>query len=182
MYPTDAYFTRLHGMPDRTERESAADRVFAQVFRRDFTAPGVALLSLSRGVGSADLRRFMVDLKEALSDRYRALTGRRLGYSSMGRFNQQTTTRFHLDGSPDEAYLMLGYEPTVVASELYIADFTRAAHDWGITPKVLLAERNPMYGDHERRLTPYATRLEAFDPAASQVVLEAIRKGGFSVS
>jgi hypothetical protein len=171
MHLPDAYFTQLDGFPDAESLAAAADRVFAQVFRRDFTAPGFALVSLGREAGSADLRCFMVALKEALNDRYRALTGRRLGYALMGRYNQQTTTRFHIDGSPDEAYLMLGYEPTAVISELSAADFTRAAHDWGVTPKLLLTERNPMYRDHERQIAPYATRLEAFDPAASQVVL-----------
>ena len=47
----------------------------------------------------------------------------------MGRFDSQTTTKFHLDGAPDEAFLMLGYEASPVRSELAIADYSKAARD-----------------------------------------------------
>jgi hypothetical protein len=113
----------------------------------------------------------MVALKEALNQIYRVRTGKRLVYLSLARFDQQVSTKFHLDGAPLESYLMLGYEPTAVRSRVAIADYTRAAHDWGIEPQVLLTERNPMYADHERQLLPYATVLEAFDPAAAQILL-----------
>jgi hypothetical protein len=113
----------------------------------------------------------MVALKEALDGLYCSVTGRHLIYLSMARFNQQVTTKFHLDGAPDEAYLMLGYEPTLVQSRVSVADYTRAACDWGIEPKVLLSDHNPMYPNHERRLLPYVTALEGFDPTASQLLL-----------
>jgi hypothetical protein len=35
----------------------------------------------------------------------------------MGRFDSQATTKFHLAGAPDEAFLMLGYEASRVQSE-----------------------------------------------------------------
>jgi hypothetical protein len=113
----------------------------------------------------------MLSLKQALNSIYSQLTGRYLAYLSMGRFNQQVTTKFHLDGAPDEAYLMLGYEPTEVQSSISIADCTRAAYEWGIEPKTLLSDFNPMDPRHESRLLPYVTRLESFDPSAAQVLL-----------
>src|SRR5262249_45055580 len=110
-------------------------------------------------------------LKEALDELYHRATAKHLVYLSMARFNQQVTTKFHLDGAPEEAYLMLGYEPTVVQSTLSIADYTRAAHAWGIEPRTLLSDFNPMYADHAQRLPPYVTRLEGFDPTASQILV-----------
>jgi hypothetical protein len=66
---------------------------------------------------------------------------------------------------------MLGYEPTVVQSTLSIADYTRAAHAWGIEPRTLLSDFNPMYADHAQRLSPYVTRLEGFDATVSQILV-----------
>jgi hypothetical protein len=169
MFGPPDYFTSLDGpLGDLT---ALAERVFPQVFRSDFSAPGVALLSLGPMVGSTELRSLMVALKEALLDLYFRHTDRHLVYLSMAKFNQQVTTKFHLDGAPEESYLMLGYEPTVVPSRLAVADYTRAARDWGITPETLLADFNPMYADHERRLRPYVTELTAFDPAVAQILL-----------
>src|SRR5215217_2782222 len=170
-FPKDAYHTALSGLPGPTDTTAVVARLFAQVFRRDFSAPGVGLVSLGRGVPSEKLRRFMMALKESLDRLYRQSFGRRLAYLSLARFNQQVTTKFHLDGSPDEAYLMLRYEPTAVPSAVAVADYTRAAHEWGIEPKQLLAERNPMFAEHERPLLKYVTRLEGFDPSAAQVLL-----------
>jgi hypothetical protein len=62
------------------------------VFRRDFNAPGAAVLSLGHAVHSTELRRFMVALKEALDEVFHRATGRYLVYLSMARFNQQVTT------------------------------------------------------------------------------------------
>jgi hypothetical protein len=170
MFPPSAYHTSLHGLPAEDITALAA-KLYEQVFRSDFTAPGVALISLGAGVSSHYLRELMVTLKEALDVVHRARRGRRLSYLSLARFDQQVTTKFHLDGAPDEAYLMLGYEPTAVVSRLSIADYIRAAHDWGLTPKALLADRNPMFANHEAKLLPYITELQGFDPAAAQFVL-----------
>jgi hypothetical protein len=171
MYPASSYFTTLDTIPPPDALARLAARVFGQVFRRDFQAPGVALISLGPSLSSTKLRQLMVRLKESLDKPYRAATGRRLTYLSLGRFDQQATTKFHLDGSPDEAYLMLGYEPTAVDSRLAVADYTRAAYDLGIEPKRLLADFNPLYAEHERRLSPYVTELREFDPMTWQIVL-----------
>src|SRR5262249_47032064 len=159
MFPQTAYFTACAGVPEASELSALAETVFRQVFRRDFTAPGVALLELGPAVESFPLRRFMVALKGELDRLYRKSTGRRLVYLSLARFDQQVTTKFHLDGAPEEAYLILGYEPSAVVSRLSIADYTRAAHDWGITPKALLADHNPMFANHQATLLHYATEL-----------------------
>lgn len=165
------YYTNLGGVPDALEMDTLADRLYAQVFRHDFSAPGFALLRLGASVQSSPLRRFMLALKEALDDRFHALTGRHLVYLSMGRFDQQETTRFHLDGAPEVSFLMLGYEPSEVPSELAMTDYSRAAAELGITPRQFLTDYNPMFAEGQRLLAPFVTRLTAFDPTAAQVLL-----------
>lgn len=146
-------------------------RVYAQVFRTNFKAPGVALLSFREEVSSKELRSLMGNLKMLLSALHQGQHGKHLVYLSMGRFDSQVTTKFHLDGAPDEAFLMLGYEASQVQSELSIADYSRAAYDWNITPQELLTNFNPMFADNEKRLMPYITQLTAFNPAQPCIVL-----------
>lgn len=166
------YHTPLEDLPNPPQwADIAARRVYPQVFRTDFNAPGVALLSFRQSISSLELRACMWTLKHKLSDLHHQQTSKHLVYLSMGRFDSQVTTKYHLDGAPDEAFLMLGYEASPVHSELAIADYARAAHDWGITPKELLADFNPMYADNEKRLLPYTTPLAAFDPARSHILL-----------
>lgn len=146
-------------------------RIYGQVFRTDFEAPGVALVSFARPIASRALRASMLQLKRALNDLHRKATGKSLVYLSMGRFDSQVTTKFHLDGAPDEAFLMLGYEATPVHSALSVADYSRAARDWKMEPRQLLSECNPMFADNEKKLLPYISKLEVFDPAQSQILL-----------
>lgn len=166
------YHTIIEGLPDAEQwKDLAEGRIYAQVFRTNFDAPGVALLSFRQDVSSTELRAFMWWLKNALNVLHHQATGKHLVYLSMGRFDSQATTKFHLDGAPEEAFLMLGYEPSPVQSTLATADYSRAAHDWNISPKQLLAEFNPMFADNEKRLLPYASSLSAFDPARSHILL-----------
>jgi hypothetical protein len=55
--------------------------------------------------------------------------------------------------------LILGYEPSRVVSRLFLADFTRAAFDLGITPQQFLSDFNPMYRKGEELLGRYVTEL-----------------------
>lgn len=150
--------TVVRGKPNRKGAIAIAPEVATNVIRNHFDSPGFAVIGFEEAPGSKELRQFMVDLKEALSERMARQRGKRLLYLSMGRFNQKETTRFHLDGSPDEAYLMLGYEPSVVQSEVQIADYSKAAFDLGLTPKEFLRQFNPMYQDHQKKLTGYITK------------------------
>jgi hypothetical protein len=77
----------------------------------------------------------------------------------MARFDQQETTKFHLDGAPGRSMLMLGYEPSRVQSRLFLADYTRAAFDLGVTPQQFLRDYNPMYRRGEELLGRYVTEL-----------------------
>jgi hypothetical protein len=149
------YYVPLVSAPD----QGTAEKVFDLVWRFDFTAPGFCSLDIGSGVDSHTLRSWMVDLKERLSE-VGVRRGRRpFIFRSMGRFDQQETTKFHLDGAPAESMLMLGYEPSKVRSLLFLADYSRAAFDLGITPQQFLNDFNPMYRHGEELLVHYVTEL-----------------------
>jgi hypothetical protein len=143
-----------------------AQWVYGQVWRFDFNAPGFCLLDCGPGTDSHVLRSWMVQLKAALSAINVDRTGKPFGYRSMARFDQQETTKFHVDGAPAQSMLMLGYEPSQVCSRLFLADYTRAAFDLSITPQQFLQDYNPMYRRGEELLTRYATELP--QPAEGQ--------------
>ena len=151
--------------------EAVVERAFALTWRTDFSAPGFCVLEVEPQVGSCGLRALLLDLKERLSDVGVRRAGVRFAYRSLGRFDQQMTTRFHLDGAPDRSLLMLGYEPSRVASRLALADYTRYAHDLGIDPRRFLDEYNPMYRPGADRLIPYVTELPPGAEGWSRIVL-----------
>jgi hypothetical protein len=171
MYQPHNYHSIHESIPDDTEIVGLAGTVYAQVFRTDFAMPGFALVSFRQEVESIVLRRFMVALKRALDVIYRQKRGQHLAYRSMLWFDQQTTTKFHLDGGPDESYLLLGYEPSRVESMLCMADYTHAAHDLNLTPQQFLTDYNPQSGRGGQELARYMTCLEVFDAHDSHVLL-----------
>ena len=155
MRSQNEFHLNLVSAPDH----ATAEKVFDLVWRFDFTAPGFCLLDVGSGIDSHSLRSWMVELKGRLS-KVGVRRGRRsFLYRSMGRFDQQETTKFHLDGASAESMLMLGYEPSKVRSRLFLADYCRAAFDQGITPQQFLQDFNPMYRKGEELLGRYVTEL-----------------------
>jgi hypothetical protein len=149
------YHLPLVSAPDH----ATAEKVFDLVWRFDFTMPGFCLLDIGPGVDSHTLRSWMVELKERLSEVAVRRGGQPFVFRSLARFDQQETTKFHLDGAPEQSMLMLGYEPSKVRSRLFLADYTRAAFDLGITPQQFLNDFNPMYRKGEELLGHYVTEL-----------------------
>ena len=136
--------------PSGTLTSDLVSRVYDRC-RRDFMQPGFVLVNLPAILESRQLRRWMVGLKQELETIHRVKTGRRLVYTSMGRFNQHVTTKPHRDGGPDESVLMLGYEPTSVHSRLYMADYSDCAFDLGMEPRSycrLTTQCTPMASDY----------------------------------
>jgi hypothetical protein len=88
----------------------------------------------------------------------------------MGRFDQQETTKFHLDGAPAESLLVLGYEPSLVRSRLFLADYTYCAFNLGITPQQFLQDFNPMFRKGEALLASYATELPQPEAGHSRIL------------
>ena len=147
--------------------QSVADRVF----RRDFREPGFCVVVFPQYTESLGLRQHMVTLKEALSRLYSQQFGEPLEYVSMGRFDQQNTTRLHLDGAPARSFLMLGYEPTSVRSEFCIADYSRCAEGRGLSPLEFLAAHNPMMSGQEKLLADDLTLLEDWQEHRPRIVV-----------
>src|SRR6478752_9464648 len=93
---------------------SLVESIYSKVFRTSFSEPGFVVIDFGRACSSGHLRTGMVYLKDQLSKKHVANIGKKLLYQWMGRFDQQETTKFHLDNAADQSFLMLGYEPTVI--------------------------------------------------------------------
>ena len=148
-----------------------AERVFDAAWRSDFSAPGFCLLDLGPDVDSHDLRSLMLAVRERLGEVAARRGLPRFTLRSLGRFDQQETTRFHLDGAPERSLLVLGYEPSEVSSRLSLADYACCAFDLGIEPRRFLDEYNPMYRQGEELLAGYVTELPEPTAGHSRILL-----------
>ncbi len=151
--------------------QGTIEKVFDHVWRFDFAAPGFAVLDIAPGPDSHALRSCIVSLKVRLTEISVVRGGKPFLFRSMARFDQQVTTKFHLDGAPEESMLILGYEPSRIVSRLFLADFTRVAFDLGITPQQFLQDFNPMYKKGEDLLDRYVTELPPPAEGHSQIVV-----------
>ncbi len=158
---------------DEPERRliDRAEAIFDAVWRFDFAFPGFCLLDLGAEVNSQALRVGMIRLKERLGEIAARRLGVRFRCRSHGRFDQQETTRFHLDGAPEQSLLMLGYEPSSVVSRLSLADYTRCAFDLAIEPRRFLNDFNPMFRKGVELLDRYVTTLPEIDGRHSYLLL-----------
>lgn len=154
----------------RLQSDSLASDVYEMVCRTDFSKPGFCLVKVIDCPDSMAFRQAMVDLKVALGEIHTSKTGESLIYLSAARFDQQTSTKPHLDGGPDECFLMLGYEPSTVGSEVEITDYARCAHELRLTPKEFMARHNPMFRSGFELLRPYATRIPCFANDDFQII------------
>jgi hypothetical protein len=154
MWHLNDYTLDLTAGPGR----AVAGRVFDLAWRFEFAKPGFCLLDAG-GVDSHTLRSWMMSLKQQLSEVAVLRGGRPFTFGGLARFDQQETTKFHLDGAPNQSMLMLGYEPSSVHSRLFMADYARAAFDLGVTPQQFLHDYNPMYRRGEELLARYVAEL-----------------------
>ena len=148
-----------------------AEAVYHQVFRTEFSEPGFALIDIGPDCGSEAQRQLMVNLKNEFSRLERTHRGRELVYQSLTRFDQQVTTKPHRDGGPDESILMLGYEPSFIESRLEMSDYSKCAHELGMTPAEFLDRFNPMFSAGRDRLATYTTPIDGFDNRSFQIVI-----------
>lgn len=156
--------------PSGLDAASIAAEIDRRTCRVGFDSPGFCVVNAGRAIDPVGLRRLMVDLKRELAAIHESATGKTLAYLSEGRFDQQETTRLHLDGGPEECLLMLGYEPSSVDSEMEIADYAKCAFDLGLSPGQFMSEYNPMFGRGDEVLRPYVTRVPCFSPADYRIV------------
>ncbi len=154
-----------------TSRARVVEAVAPLVFRTDLEAPGFMLLDLGHEHSPARFRAHLVDLGRTLADHYALEFGDALRFVSCSRFDQQSPTRPHRDGGPDASLLLLGYEPTSVASTVYLLDYTRAAADRDLTPVEYLDAFNPAFGTNARLLDSYTEEADGFDPTRYQILI-----------
>jgi hypothetical protein len=168
--PSDCndYCLEVNGVADLL---AAAERIFDLVWRTDFSAAGFAAATAAGVIDSQTLRSWMLALQRRLSSISEKRGFGRFGIRSLGRFDQQETTMFHLDGAPERSLLVLGYEPTNVESRLFLADYSRAAFDKQTTPRQFLDDFNPMYKQGEEALAPYVAELPRQPENRSRIVL-----------
>ena len=112
----------------------------------------------------------MVDVKREMAVIHSSRADETLVYLSVSRFDQQETTKPHLDGGPDECFLMLGYEPSEISSELEITDYSKCAFDLGLSPKEFMTKHNPLFKSGHDLLRAYVTRIPCFSRNDFQIV------------
>lgn len=152
------------------DEQALALEVYALTCRTDFDAPGFCLVNLGSTIDSVTFRQRMVELKLAMAAIHESRTGDTLVYLSAGRFDQQETTKPHLDAGPDECFLMLGYEPSQVEAEVEVCDYAKCAFELGLSPQEFMAKHNPMFRTGYEMLRPYSTRIPCFSPADYQII------------
>jgi hypothetical protein len=165
-----SHFIKINDSQD-SDNGAVARQLYDLVCRTDFTQPGFALLRLAPDETSTGQRRLMVQLKEYLSSFHFKERGSRLDWFNMTRFDQKNTTKPHRDGAPSESLLILGYEPTVVKSNISMADYSKCAYELGLTPDKFLEEFNPMYEKGLELLAPFTTQISEFDPSFFQILI-----------
>ena len=144
--------------------------IYSSTCRTGFNAPGFCILNFGNRIDSITFRQLMVDIKTQLAKIHERETNKTLIYLSAGRFDQQESTKPHLDGGPQESLLMLGYEPTQIDSTVEIIDFSKCAFEFELTPNEFMAKYNPMFKSNISILEPYSTYIESFSKEDYQIV------------
>lgn len=155
---------------NESDLPAMAKAIYQKTCRIDFSQPGFCVVNLGSEMDSKTFRRWMVQLKDQMSLIHQERSGSGLAYLSAARFDQQETTRLHLDGGPEQCFLMLGYEPSAIESELEIADYAQCAFDMNLSPQEFMAKHNPMFQAGLARLKPYITRIPCFRASDFQIV------------
>jgi len=141
------------------------------VFRTNTEKKGFIHLDFGENLTSLQLRAIMVELKKELSTFTTCQFNKSLSYHWLVRFDQQVNTPFHLDNTEEQSFLMLGYEPSEIESELYIADYYKYANDSEAAPKDYLKNFTPVFKEDESLLAPYITKVQSFNSNTYKIVL-----------
>ncbi|MGJ8760424.1 MAG: hypothetical protein ACSHXA_07745 [Polaribacter sp.] len=141
------------------------------VFRTNTDLPGFVYLDFGENRTSPELRAIMVALKNELSAFTLKKFNKELSYHWLVRFDQQVSTPFHLDNAENQSFLILGYEPSEVKSELYIADYHKYANENKEASEDYLKNFTPVFKEDETILKPYITKLASFDKPTYKIVL-----------
>ncbi|MCM4169982.1 hypothetical protein DHD32_00705 [Arenibacter sp. TNZ] len=141
------------------------------VFRTNTDEPGFIHFDFGKNITPYQLRSIMVDLKKELSKLTSVHFDKKLSYHWLVRFDQQVNTPFHVDNAENQSFLMLGYEPSEIESELHIADYYSYAKESQAAPKDYLKNFTPIFKDDESLLAPYTTKVKSFNKDSYKIVL-----------
>ena len=144
--------------------------LFSDIRRASSSTPGYYHVVLPPELSSHDLRTAMITVGDHLIAKMRAEAGISLDYFSLGRVDQKRTTKIHLDGAPPKSILILGYEPSPIASSVAVIDFSRYCRDQGISTTSFLARYNPMYSDGVE-FAAYTTSITGFVPTSNNLLV-----------
>lgn len=97
--------------------------------------------------------------------------GKTSQYQWLGRFDLQVNTKFNLDNTSNQSFLILGYEPAEVKSELYILDYIELSLDQGIESVDYFDKFNPIFGTNVETLRSNTTRVLEFNRNLFKIVL-----------
>ncbi len=147
------------------------EHLYTTVWRQALDQPGFALVEFEDAPSSEQLRQRMVQLVELVNDVAARRGEPRFVYERLGRFDQQVTTKFHRDGAPHASLLVLGYEPSVVASRLFIADLPRVAREHALGANAFITAHNPMFPSGEALLRGWVTELSWSKDRAAVVLI-----------
>jgi adenylate kinase family enzyme len=141
------------------------------VFRTNTNEVGFIHLDFGNTLTPYQFRSIMVDLKNELSKFTAVKYDKKLSYHWLVRFDQQVNTPFHVDNAADQSFLMLGYEPSEIESELHIADYYKYANESNAATKDYLKKFTPIFRDEESELAPYATKVNLVQSDSFTIVL-----------
>lgn len=155
----------------KIDLKSIVQHCINHVFRTTTDKDGFVLLDFGSQIDSFQLRAIMVDLKVGLSQYTKAQFNKTLSYQWLGRFDQQVSTKYHLDNAGDQSFLMLGYEPSEIESELFLADYVQFSQNNDTNPADYFNKFNPIFKDNETVLKPYIKEVKPFNTATYKIVL-----------
>jgi len=141
------------------------------VFRTNTNQAGFVHLDFGKQIGSNQLRSIMVDLKAEFSKYTAEQFNKTLSYQWLGRFDQQVTTPYHLDNAGDQSFLMLGYEPSEIESELYLADYHKFSRESETASNQHFDKTYPIFKGDETLLKPYITEVSPFKKDTYKIIL-----------
>lgn len=145
-----------------------AQQCFSAVFRTDTDKPGFHHFDLGKNNTPFEFRTIMTTLKKELSLLSETHFSKKLSYHWLVRFDQQVNTPFHVDNAGDQSFLLLGYEPSEVESELHIADYHAFAK---ANDHEHIVNFTPVFKEDESLLVPFTTKLKSFDKEAYHIVI-----------
>ncbi|SIQ32380.1 hypothetical protein [Maribacter ulvicola] len=151
--------------------DKLAQQCFRAVFRTHTDKPGFHYFNLGKNRTPLEFRTILTELKRELSKLSETNFGKKLSYHWLVRFDQQVNTPFHVDNAAHQSFLLLGYEPSVIESELHIADYHAFAKENDRGSKEYITNFTPVFKGNESLLEPFTTKLKAFDKEAYHIVI-----------